>query len=555
MNVFDLIKQIKVDKNIFYEVIRKSYSEKYISYNKKKHIGGYRKIEKPIDKDLIIIQRKLLKHLFEPAYNEYRNKSVHGFAKNRSIITNAKTHLDSGNKYIIKIDLKDFFNSITYKRLFHLFRRVWEDKNNRPIYNDGALNSICLLVTCNNHLPQGACTSPILSNMICKRMDQQLVKYCKKHSAIYTRYADDITISTNDVKYLSYFFNYDNYKENGISIEKAIISIIKNNGFVINDKKIKFLDNNKSMKVTGIVINEKLNVRRKYIKDLRATIYKFENDKKFASKKLIGKVNFLRQVRGKDDELANKYALRVNRLGVPPFPDANFRINETDALKYYLIKIETPSLSIGTGFIASGFLITSKHVLEIDGSCTDNKAQCKHGYWPTITIRYYDSFNLSEKKINVNISECLVYNEIAFAKIDKIYLLNNKSLKIIESTEDIKTDSKVITSGYQDIKDLAILKYHTAIINIGYYINANCMYLKPRTIYKGMSGAPVFDSKTYSVIGVNYTGQSKDEKNADSVNCTAAIITKGTYKKATKWEADEIGKTVDQKIINDYLRI
>lgn len=551
--VFELIKELNIDASIFYKVLNTPDMKKYKKFYIGKRSGGKRLIEAPIDKDLIKIQERLLHYVFEPEYNKYKPNIVHSYTKNKSIITNAKSHFDKKPEYILKIDLIDFFNSITYERLFGLFKRIY---SNNSLFgyslNRSKINALCLLVTCDKHLPQGACTSPILSNMICKRMDEEILKYCKTRNVTYTRYADDMTFSFISYSDMISFVELSTIGSKEIILNDDFVKIIESNGFRINKKKIRLLNKSRSQKITGIVINEKINVRRKYIRNLRAAIHKVEKENGPNTKELIGKVNYLRQVRGFDDELANKYAVRLNKLGVPPFPDANFRLNIKNALDYYLIKIELPDGSIGTGFISKGFLITSKHVLEIKPTEKYKNSKCDRGFYPEITLVYFNSFDLTSKSTTANIKECLVYNEIAFAKIDCIDIFKNKTLKIIDSFDSIDKNMKAMACGCKDTSGKVTLFNFTSILTKGFFFNANCVMCEPGKIFKGMSGGPLIDLNTYKVVGVNFTGPDSSNSNIDSSSCLASIITKNTYKVAKKWEPDDIAKHSDAKIIEEY---
>lgn len=555
--VFQLIKDLNIKASNFYDVLRTPDEKKYNKFYLDKRSGGKRLIEAPCNYDLKLIQKRLLHFLFEPEYEKYKPNVVHGYTRNKNIITNASAHCANGKspEYILKIDLIDFFNSITYKRLYGLFDKTFSRSSQFSSYhNKKVLNTLCLLVTCDNHLPQGACTSPILSNMICKRMDKEILKYCKIRGVIYTRYADDMTFSFKSYNDLASFIDLSTIRSGNIVLNANFTTIIESNGFKINNKKTKVLGKNKSQKITGVVVNEKINVRRKYIRNLRAEIHNIEtkNINPSITKHLVGKINYLRQVRGIDDELANKYAARVNKFGIPPFPDANFRLDLRKALEYFLIKIELPDGSIGSGFISNGFLITSKHVLEMTTPESYKDRKFTLGFYPKVIISYYDSFVLSPKTIEVQILECFVYNEIAFARIDCIDEFKNKTLKIIDNSTYIKKGIKAITCGYKDTNGNVILNKETEVLSIDKVFESSCIMCEPGTIFKGMSGGPVIDGNTFRVIGVNFTGPSSSDLDIDSSSCLASIITKDTFRMVERWELGELDVIINNLIIKDY---
>ena len=171
--------------DLTYFLYRRKFSDNYKSFQLKKRGGGYRKILAPASA-LKIIQRKLnriLQLIYAPKL------SVHGFTFGQNIVTNAKTHLRKS--FVLNIDLKDFFPSINFGRVRGMFM-------GKPYHIPADASTILSQICCfENQLPQGAPTSPILSNMICAQLDSQLQWLAKTNRCMYTRYADDITFSTN----------------------------------------------------------------------------------------------------------------------------------------------------------------------------------------------------------------------------------------------------------------------------------------------------------------------------------------------------------------------
>ena len=123
----------------------------------------------------------------------------------------------------------------------------------------------------NGKLPQGAPSSPIISNLICEILDHRLLKIAKKYKLDYTRYADDLTFSTNDKKFLGLQTEF--YEE----ISKEIIRA----GFKINEKKKRLQLRDSRQVVTGLVVNKKINVNRIYYKETRAMAHQLYITGKF----------------------------------------------------------------------------------------------------------------------------------------------------------------------------------------------------------------------------------------------------------------------------------
>jgi hypothetical protein len=144
--------------------------------------GGKTRLIRAPDRRLKIIQQRLAVSLNQI----YRRRNpVHGFVNDRSVKTNAEAH--GSRQYVVNLDLQDFFPSITENRIKGLLRSLG--------INDRVSEIVARLTCYDAFLPQGAPTSPVLSNMICYRLDTELLREAKAARAIYTRYADDITFS------------------------------------------------------------------------------------------------------------------------------------------------------------------------------------------------------------------------------------------------------------------------------------------------------------------------------------------------------------------------
>jgi RNA-directed DNA polymerase len=300
--------------------------KRYKNFLIPKKSGGRRIISAPCT-PLKILQRKLSQVL----YSVYEPKSsIHGFVPTRSILTNAQRH--SRKKFILNIDLEDFFHNIHFGRVRGIFMK--------PPYNLPQEVAVVLAKICcyQGRLPQGAPTSPIVSNMVCARMDSELRKLAKDKEfkcTYYTRYADDITFSTT----LSSFPEDLAFMETIEGISRLVVGhrlrgiIEQSNGFKINEDKVRLQHKSQHQEVTGLTVNKFPNVKRKlvrqissmlhvwdkfglesanqkyneqYIQELnscKADGYKPPSFKDLASFKEIlrGKINFLGMVKGKDN--------------------------------------------------------------------------------------------------------------------------------------------------------------------------------------------------------------------------------------------------------------
>ena len=260
----------------------------YASFSIPKKSGGERLINAP-DKELKFIQRRLANKLYEYRMCLFKEKYIssvsQAFEKEKGIFTNAKIH--KKKRFIVNVDLENFFDNIHFGRVRGYFL-----KNNDFQLTQEVATVIAQLTCFKGSLPQGAPTSPIISNFICNIFDLRVIKLAKKYKLDYTRYADDLTFSTNDRYFL------DNYEEFYEKLKREV----ERAGFHINEKKTRVSYKDSRQEVTGIVVNEKLNIKREYYKDTRAManrLYKtgefYVNGIKGSLNQLEGRFNFINQ--------------------------------------------------------------------------------------------------------------------------------------------------------------------------------------------------------------------------------------------------------------------
>ncbi|MBE1556283.1 retron St85 family RNA-directed DNA polymerase [Sporosarcina limicola] len=210
----------------------------------KKNKNEFRKIHEPLP-NLKNIQRWILEEILNILEPSPYSK---GFRKGYSIKDNARFH--KKQKKVLSIDIENYFGSISYDMVYSFFRNLGYSKQVSVM-----LANLCVL---EGRLPQGSPTSPMLSNLITKRLDNRIGGYAKKRGIRYTRYADDLTFSGD--------FN-----------EGALINFVKNvfesEGFVINEKKTRVRLQSQQQEVTGIVVNEKMQASRKYRREFRTKMF------------------------------------------------------------------------------------------------------------------------------------------------------------------------------------------------------------------------------------------------------------------------------------------
>jgi RNA-directed DNA polymerase len=264
----DLAAILDIPKSkLYYYAFKADLENHYKVFNIPKKSGGTRIICAP-SSPIKIIQKKL-NQVFQAVY--VPKASVHGFTPGRSILSNAKRHLEGKGikKFVFNVDIKNFFPSITILRVENLL-------SSKP-YNlpHQVSRPIALLCCYQFKLPQGAPTSPIISNMICSKMDTQLRLLAKDNKCVYTRYADDITFSTTLPSFPSALAKFDE-ETNNLLVGEELNCIIELNGFTINEKKIRLQSKYKRQEITGLTVNKFPNVQRNYVRQIRAMLHAWE---------------------------------------------------------------------------------------------------------------------------------------------------------------------------------------------------------------------------------------------------------------------------------------
>ena len=242
----------------------------YHNFEVAKKSGGKRQISAPKPR-----LKELQLWVLETILNQVPVGDVaHGFIKDRSIVTNAQPHLQQD--IVINVDLKDFFPSISYRRVKGLFHKLGYAEQQATI-----LALICTQAETeevemdgqryyvqkgNRVLPQGSPASPAISNLIAYKLDKKVRGLATKLNFNYSRYADDLSFSTTE----------DNQK-NIAAFLYFLKKIIESEGFELHPSKTHIMRKGNLQKVTGIVVNEKLNVQRSELRKFRALLHNLES--------------------------------------------------------------------------------------------------------------------------------------------------------------------------------------------------------------------------------------------------------------------------------------
>ncbi|RZJ87457.1 MAG: RNA-directed DNA polymerase [Chryseobacterium sp.] len=325
-----------VIRQLNYYINTASKAASYQAFEIKKKNGGTRNILAP-NQGLKAIQ-SCLSLILQEIY--IVNAAAKGFVKGRSIVDNASIHIQQ--YYVFNIDLKDFFSSIDQARVWARLKMAPINLNSST--NRQELSNIIAKLCCHeleverlnmegewekqkkNVLPQGAPTSPVLSNLICEKLDKRLTGVARRFGLRYSRYADDITFSS-----LHHVYNNEG------DFVREITRIINEQNFHIKETKTRMQGQGYRQEVTGLIVNERVNVPKRYTKELRKWLYLWENyghdraylffkqsylndkirDNRFKPdmiKILAGKLDFLKMIRGAEDHMYKKLQQRFLAL-------------------------------------------------------------------------------------------------------------------------------------------------------------------------------------------------------------------------------------------------
>lgn len=222
---------------------------------------------------LKVVQKWILKEILEKIFV---SEQAMAFVPNKNgLRENAERH--KKNIFLLEMDITNFFGTITEQQVYTLFCNIG--------YNSKVAGILANLCTYNNYLPQGAVTSLYIANLVCYHMDARINGYCSRKDIVYTRYADDLTFSSDNRMLLN-------------KIEKFIKYIVTDEGFTINDKKTRYLSNDVKKTVTGITINDdSIHVDKKFKRNLRAQIYCSIKLKNYQNNsQILGKIAYVNSI-------------------------------------------------------------------------------------------------------------------------------------------------------------------------------------------------------------------------------------------------------------------
>jgi retron-type reverse transcriptase len=346
--------------------------------------------------------RRKVQELLRPVLDSvYRSpSSVHGFVADRSVASNAKEHV--GQRTIVNIDIQNCFDTISFYRVRGLFLR--------PPFSFPRVTATILAHACtwDTKLPAGGVTSPVIMNLLLGGLDKALDRLTKKSGGIYTRYADDLTLSFRQrPAQLSSFVVTNSLGH--YEVAPILASEITKQGFEINPSKFRVSTGTSRKEVTGLVVNRRVNLRRRWLRSLESQVYAIEKfglgsfaDKEFPTVPLVsrsltalrhvqGKIAYASMVRGRFDWVTASLAYRLNAAHshrLFKVPDVE-KIERVDRVHFGVWIVATggdgedlfdPPYGNGTAFtVDRGYIATADHVVVEDGKV-----------WPVITVRRED---------------------------------------------------------------------------------------------------------------------------------------------------------------------
>jgi RNA-directed DNA polymerase len=511
----DIANLLEIDeKSLRYYLFVIRPENMYRSFSISKKNGGSRQINAPLKK-WRNIQRKMayiLTLIYKPKVCAY------GFIKQKNILGNALQHTKKAE--ILNIDLKDFFTQFHFGRIAGLL------KSKPYSLGEEAAITIAQIACLNGVLPQGAPTSPVLTNMLCAPLDNQLMQFAKKHRLIYTRYADDITFSSyrHNISGNIIFENADN-----LVLCDSLKTILKKNNLVANEEKITFRTKHERQEVTGVVINKFPNIRREYLKNIRALLHNCQENgiynealkyiekgycknKKISTLKdnpenqqlveewyksvLIGKIRFVKQIKGAQSFTFFSLALAANKAFSETIFDLTYFDQMNAIIDRNVFVLQTnDGMKQGSGFYVPGYgLFTSYHVTEDED----------------FYYLWQNNNKALPSPISVSLNQKYADNTIDYALYD-VAPLNTLPLSIGKSSE-LKVGDTVVIAGFPDyMKGDTITKEECKITGMTQLFGAPFYKISGRIVH-GASGGIVLNT-SQQVVGIIKGGCPSDDEN------------------------------------------
>lgn len=296
---------------------RTSKSNHYRRFAIRKKTGETRKISAPMPR-----LKKAQYWIHECILSRVElHQNAHGFRPGRSIVTNATPHV--GSQIVVNMDLRDFFPSVSYRRVKGMFRSLGYSEAiatilalicSEPDVSEVRMDGRTYYVAQGERkLPQGAPTSPVITNIICRGMDARLTHIATALGGVYTRYADDLT------------FSFKDGSANIGTLLRQVNQVVCDESFTVHPDKTRVQRVGSHQEVTGLTVNERVSVPRQRLRQFRAALFQIEKDgpagKKWGRSNDViaaieGFANFVKMVEPKKGAaLFDRVQLIINKHG------------------------------------------------------------------------------------------------------------------------------------------------------------------------------------------------------------------------------------------------
>ena len=491
---------------MIYHLYKSPLENKYREFSVPKKSGGERVICAP-NGVIKSLQRRLADLLY---VIHDRKPSAHGCIPKRGIRTNAEKHARS--RYVINFDIKDFFPSINFGRVRGIFMA-------HPLSFPEEVATVLAHICCfNGVLPQGAPTSPVVANMIARRMDREMQELSKKNGFMYSRYVDDITLSTKKKIVPEDLLEK---KGNVWVVGSSVVDVVEGNGFSINEKKTRISGRWERQEVTGLTVNRFPNVRRSFVRQVRAMLHAWERygyadaedefnnkwdrkrrDKAADFRRVVkGKIDFIGMVKGVDDAVYGALRKKFIVLESRDFPGSERRYSlPADKEEYlddavFIIEFEWEKdgeydCSQGTCFYLSGVgFVTCAHVLPPPDVTKISSAIAFR--WEDVAAKYDVSVLVRNDDV-----------DLALLEIDVEVVTPLHSVRHMSFLGD---QSRVVVVGFPNYSPGNTLYKHWGRVTQRRRVSGVDRIIVSCLIVEGNSGGPVLNER-YHVVGVAVTG-------------------------------------------------
>lgn len=526
-NFEDIANLLEIPVEFLWKILIRDKNNNYRMFKLQKKNGNERIIYSPT-KNLNILQKKFTYIL---ALNFNSHPRAHGFVENKSIVSNASNHISK--RFVLNFDLENFFESIEFRRVRHMFIAYFR-------FNDAVATTLAN-ICCHpkGFLPQGAPTSPIISNILAKSLDKELARVAQHtKSSQYTRYADDITFSTNKSQFPKDIAFCDD--DGNIILSEKIINIVEKYGFKINSEKTRLQSSKQNQSVTGVVVNKKLNINKIYIRRIRSILHciekninnlevaekMFEDKYPFRQRKygdkpdmflvLKGMITHVGHVKGKQDEVFLKLSIRYNNVAkiydksiikLPQskkgFQEANTYIIDNDDYEYYINEDGSMGDFLceqGTGFFLKDIgLITNAHVIKEAIAVIEKSEKSRF-----VKQFYIEFFKYTETE-NVKKAKILCYDiekDIAILEVENV----DSSSKGFMFNQSIEEGQRLELIGFPNYRKGQDIRIQSGFVQgKRMHEGKHKRYEITTMIYGGNSGGPIVNENN-EVIGVAVKG-------------------------------------------------